>query len=243
MDKLAHHVVARMRDPLFKIGLEQRVQEAVRVGLDLEILLAKLGRRGAQRLDQHVAILMRNPEQIADHQGRHCVGIVFGDLAAAAVDKPIDQPVRKAEQIVLILPEPAVGQQLGEQGPLGDMRGAVMADEMLGPGQCVAVAGELPADVVSLRGEGQRRDRPGDGQAGREILTLVAEHVDRLRIAGDHHDIMMRLAIDRAAPAQLVHIGGHILVHLGLGEKIGELPVTSRVGHGSTFSSGTPSSS
>lgn len=115
-----------------------------------------------------------------------------------------------------------MGEQLGEQGPLGEMLGAVAADEMLGPGQLVAVAIDLRGDILAVGAEGQRRDRPGHGHAGREIPALVGEHLYRLALAGDHHHAMMRLAEHRAARAQIVHVSGHILMHPGVGAIVGQ---------------------
>lgn len=99
------------------------------------------------------------------------MGVFGNDGAAPLVDEAIDQPVRQAVQIVLVLLKPFVGEQAAQQHAMLLMPFAAHADEMIRPGHSCPVSLDLVLYVAAFRRERQAGDGP-DNRAGVGVLSL-----------------------------------------------------------------------
>ena len=78
--------------------------------------------------------------------------------------------------------------------------------ELVAHRQLVAVLLDERADVVADERHREAGERPGHRVARRERRGVVV-HRDRLFVAGDHHDVVVRLALHRALRPQVLEVG------------------------------------
>ena len=82
-------------------------------------------------------------------------------------------------------------------------------------------------DVVALEWDREAGERSGHRVARRERRRVVVDR-DRFLVSGHHDDVLMRLAVHRALPAQVLE------VRIGIGDQLGVTEEVDRleVGHG-----------
>ena len=202
MDEVGHKVRADLPLTLAQVSVEAVLEEDQRVRPDFVRGVAfELTRCGTKQLDQLRPIFLRDAHDVGDRVDRDGMRVLAGDLAPARADEALNEPVRKPMQVFFVGLHPFVGQQPGQERAVIDMLFSVETNKMGAPGQLVAMAFELLADIIAFGLKGQRRDGPYDRNDGGKRTVLAAENFGRLVIAGHHESALIPLAHDGALRA------------------------------------------
>ncbi|WP_243652452.1 hypothetical protein [Novosphingobium sp. PhB165] len=221
MDQLGQEIVARAFQPFAQIAIEQVLQRGKRIWADLRLRIPlDLAWRCADSFQQHRAVGFGNAHEIRNRESRSRMGVADDDIALPFARKSVDQTICQRSQVLFVLPDAPIGQQTCDQRAMLCMPGSVEADQVRRPWQAIADFIELRTNVIAVRFEGQRRNGPKNGKAGRNALILAIEQFGQFIIAGYHIGTLIWLALYRADCTNPAEIIGGIIDHGPIVEEI-----------------------
>ena len=122
------------------------------------------------------------------------------------VEELVELTVGEPPHELLVLLQPARGQQLAQHRPGAGVVRWIHGDHVLEHRKVAAVLVDLGADVVALGLERQRGKRPAKRDDVRERVGVLVD-LGGFFIAGDGDDPVMRQPQHRVLAAQVVKVG------------------------------------
>ena len=211
------HVGAGFPAAVLDVGRELLVEELERAvhhrvvagAADRAATAAAARERGAE----HLVIALGHAEQVGDHEHGERAGVLGDELALAVGDELVELTVRQAPHELLVLLQALRRDQAHEQRSLRGVVRRIERRELVAHRQLVAVLVDERAHVVAFEGHREAGKRSGHRVARREGRRVVVDR-DRFLVSGHHHDALVRLAVHRALPAQVLE------VRIGVGDRL-----------------------
>ena len=141
----------------------------------------------AEELSEHIEVVLRHAEEIGDGQHRERLAVRRDELARAVGDELVELSFGQPPHELLVVPQAFRRDQAQQQAALAGVLGGIHRHHVFVHRERVAVLGDDVGDVITLDRDRERRKRPDDGVARREVIG-VAVDVPRLLVAGHGDD-------------------------------------------------------
>ncbi len=201
------HVVAWRPAAFLDVCGEGLVEELEwSVGQRLAAGAAEASFRLACPAAEQVVVFLGHAEEVGDDQHGERAGEVTQELTPAISEELCELAVGEPPHRVLVLLQPARGQQAHEEGAVLRVPGRVEGRELVAVGQLVSMLLDQVGDVVAFEGHGKPGKRAGDRGARREALAVAVDG-EGLVVPGDHEHAVVWLPCHRAPRPELVVVG------------------------------------
>ncbi len=178
-------------------------------------------------LAEHRPVLLRNTEQVGDHEKRERTGEVTHDLAGPTTDELVDLPIGERPHELLVLLQALRCDQTHEQPAMRLVHRRVHRRKLVAERQFVAMLLDQLTDVVTLERDREAGERARDRVARRERVDVVV-HGQCLVVPGHHHDVVVLLAPDGALLPEEVEVRIRVLDQRLVAEEVDRVEVGHR---------------